>query len=171
MKKQLKSLLLVALLLCGTTLTWGQTPSTEGSDFWVTFLQADQDNNNNLKLDLTITSRTKCSVTIENPFTNYSQTVLVTAGQSNTINIYNGDVRAQQARNDMNNSGRVCYAVNSEQVDQCALHVTAKDDSGNPVKISLFASNYKKATFDYQRPANHFAFGRIYCANIYSIRS
>ena len=122
--------------------------STEGSDFWVTFLQADQDNNNDLKLELTITSRTKCSVTIENPFTNYSQTEQVTAGQSRTITLYTGDVRAQQARNAMNNSGKVCYAVNSEQVDQCALHVTAKDDSGKPVKISLFASNYKKATFD-----------------------
>ncbi|MBQ6748736.1 MAG: IgGFc-binding protein [Paludibacteraceae bacterium] len=147
MKKHFKLVLFVVLFACTTLPAWGQA-STEGSDFWVTFLQADQDNNNPLKLELTITSRTNCNVTIENPFTTYSQTEKVTAAQSKTIKLYEGDVRAQTARTAMNRDGKVCYAVNSEQIDQCALHVTAKDDAGKPVKISLFASNYKKATFD-----------------------
>ncbi len=149
MKKQSKIALLIALFVGNFTpqLLYAQA-STEGSDFWVTFLQADQDSNNPLTLELTITSRENCDVTIENPFTNYSQTVQVTAGQSKTITLYNGDVRATQARNAMNSTGIVCYAVNSEQADNCALHVTAKNDAGKPVKISLFASNYKRATFD-----------------------
>lgn len=147
MKKLSKAILLVTFLVGIVFPSWGQA-STEGSDFWVTFLQADQDPNHKLKLELTITSRTNCSVTIENPFTTYSQTEKVTAGQSKTITLYTGDVRVTQARNTMNNTGKVCYAVYSEQVDKCALHVTAKDDSGKPAKISLFASNYKQATFD-----------------------
>ena len=147
MKKRLKPLLLVALIVCTTLPSWGQA-TTEGSDFWVTFLQVDQDANHDLKLELTITSRTNCNVTIENPYTNYSQTENVTAGQSKTIKLYEGNVLAQNARQAMSRDGKVCYAVNSEQKDQCALHVTAKDSNGKPVKISLFASNYKKATFD-----------------------
>ena len=147
MKRFIQSLVLVTLLFGMVSPVWGGA-STEGSDFWVTFLRADQDNNNNLKLELTITSRTDCKVTIENPFTRYKQDIQVTANKSTIVKLYEGDVRATQARNDMKNSGKVCYAVNSEKVDTCALHVSAKDASGNPAKISLYASNYKKATFD-----------------------
>ena len=149
MKTQLKLLLLLALF---AGILFPQRlhaqASTEGSDFWVTFLQADQDNNNNLQLELTITSRHDCEVTIENIYTTYSEKVQVKANISTTVRLYDGDVRATQARNDMNSTGKVCYAVNSEQADNCALHVTAKDANNKPVDISLFASTYKKATFD-----------------------
>ncbi len=119
----------------------GQT--TEGRDFWVTFLQADQDDNNTLTLSLSISSRENCEVTIENPFTSYSETVQVLAGQLGLVKIYDeGNVLVNNARNAMTTSGKICYAVNSEKVDTCALHVTATAD------ISLFATNYKKATFD-----------------------
>ncbi len=117
--------------------------STEGKDFWVTFLQADQDPNNPLTLSLSISSRQDCQVTISNPYTSYSQTVDVTAGGLQLVEIYkDGNVLASNARAAMTATGKICYAVNSEQVDTCALHVTATAD------ISLFATNYKKATFD-----------------------
>ncbi len=105
-------------------------------------MQADQDPNNDLTLSLSISSREDCQVTISNPFTGYSQNVTVTAGEMKLVELYSGNVLANNARNAMTTSGKVCYAVNSEQVDTCALHVTST------ANISLFATNYKKATFD-----------------------
>lgn len=125
--------------------------STEGKDFWVTFMQADQktssDGNwtssyNALELSLSISSREDCEVTITNPFTNYSETVSVFANQIKIVELYRGHPVCYDARQAMQQTGKVCYAVNSEEIDTCALHVTST------ANISLFASNYKKATFD-----------------------
>ena len=147
MKKQLFSLLLCGLVLMpfmGTkaqsTVVDGQ--STEGKDFWVTFMQADQDPNNDLTLSLSISAREDCQVTISNPFTGYSENVSVTANQMQLVELYSGNVLVNNARSVMATTGKVCYAVNSEMVDTCALHVTADKN------ISLFATNYKRATFD-----------------------
>ena len=102
MKKQLFNVLLCGLLLVpfiGTkadTVVDGQ--STEGKDFWVTFMQADQDDNNSLKLELSISSRENCQATIENPFTGYSQTVDVVAGEMKLVTLYSGSVIANTAR-------------------------------------------------------------------------
>lgn len=116
--------------------------STEGKDFWVTFMQADQDPNNTLQLQLSISSRENCQVTLSNPFTGFQETVNVTSGQMQLVELYSGNVLATNARSEMTTSGKVCYAVNSEQIDTCAIHVTST------ANISLFATNYKKATFD-----------------------
>jgi len=147
MKKQLFSLLLCGLVLMpfmGTkaqsTVVDGQ--STEGKDFWVTFMQADQDPNNTLVLSLSISAREDCQVTISNPYTTYSEVVNVTANQMELVELYSGNVLVNNARSVMATTGKVCYAVNSEMVDTCALHVTADKN------ISLFATNYKRATFD-----------------------
>jgi len=105
-------------------------------------MQADQDPNNDLTLSLSISSREDCQVTISNPFTGFSQTVPVTANKMELVELYSGNVLVNNARSAMSTSGKVCYAVNSESVDTCALHVTAT------ANISLFATNYKKATFD-----------------------
>lgn len=146
MKKQLFKALLFCLLampamsIRADVIEEGQ--STEGKDFWVTFMQADQDPNNDLTLSLSISSREDCQVTIENPFSKYKETIDVTANQMRLVELYTGNVLAQNARTAMASTGKVCYAVNSEQVDTCALHVTAT------ANISLFATNYKKATFD-----------------------
>ena len=146
MKKQFLNIIFSGLLLLPFTSTKADTvvdgQSTEGKDFWVTFMQADQDDNNDLKLELSISSRENCQATIENPFTGYSQTVDIVAGEMQLIPLYDGSVLVNDARNDMSTSGKVCYAVNSEKVDTCALHITAT------ANIALFATNYKKATFD-----------------------
>ena len=156
MKKQLLNLLLIGTL---TTLSLGakadtvvEGQSTEGKDFWVTFLQADQKTSKNgelgsynkLILQLSISAREDCDVTIQNPFTNYSETVHVTANDVKLVDLYEGHPVTTNARTEMESTGKVCYAVNSEAVDTCALHVTVADGK----KISLFAANYKKATFD-----------------------
>lgn len=121
------------------TILFAQT--TEGTDFWVTFMQADQ-GDNKMFLELSISSRSNCNVTISNPFTGYTKQVSVTANQRELVRLYEGSPKATNARNDMKTSKAVCYAVNSEVVDTCALHVVATQP------ISLFASNYKYATFD-----------------------
>lgn len=146
MKKQLFYSLLCLLMAplmqmkAQSTVVEGQ--STEGKDFWVTFMQADQDPNNDLTLSLSISSREDCQVTITNPFTGYSENISVTANNMELVELYSGNVLVSNARAAMATSGKVCYAVNSEQVDTCALHVTAT------ANISLFATNYKRATFD-----------------------
>lgn len=147
MKKQTFIALLCGLLwvpFVGTkaqsTVAEGQ--STEGKDFWVTFMQADQDPNNELTLSLSISSREDCQVTISNPYTGYSEQVNVTANNMALVELYSGNVLAAYARSAMETSTKVCYAVNSEKVDTCAIHVTAT------ANISLFATNYKRATFD-----------------------
>ena len=146
MKKQLFNALLFCMMavpamsIRADVVADGQ--STEGKDFWVTFMQADQDPNNDLTLSLSISSREDCQVIIENPFTSYSDTFNVTANEMLPVELYNGNVLVNNARSTMATTGKVCYAVNSEQIDTCALHVTAT------ANISLFATNYKKATFD-----------------------
>lgn len=142
-----KMLLAGGLLLSAASLLSAQNAShdgqsTEGTDFWVTFLQADQDPNNELRLSLSISSRTDCEVTISNPFTNYSEVIPVAAGGLKLVEIYKGNVLTDNARRDMATTGKICYAVNSEKVDTCALHVTST------APIALFATNYKRATFD-----------------------
>lgn len=129
MKKQLKSLLLAALLLSGTTLTWGQAiPSTEGKDFWVTFLRADEDSGGPEKLTLTISARKSCIVTIDNP----------NAGINNRrINITPGNTTIP-----MINDKNACYSYQSEQALYTALHITSTEE------ISLFAGNYRNKSFD-----------------------
>jgi len=149
MKKQLFNALLVCLLAVpfigvkAGTVDEGQ--STEGKDFWVTFLKADQDANNNGSLQLSISAREACTVVIENPFTTYKDTILVKANEMALRTLYEGSVAATPARNAMNLDGKVCYSVNSETVDTCALHVYVLEKDK---KISLFATNYKYATFD-----------------------
>ena len=149
MKNTFQSVLffgLLSLLIIPTSLFAQETAadgqSTEGKDFWVTFLQADQDDNNPLQLQLSISSRTNANVKISNPFTGYTENVTVTAGEMQLVTLYSGNVLANNARSAMTTSKKVCYAVNSETVDTCALHVESDQT------ISLFATNYKKATFD-----------------------
>ena len=155
MRKQLFYALLFGLMVLPLSIAKADTvvdgQSTEGKDFWVTFMQADQHTSKNgdwdgsyntLKLSLSISSRENCQVTIGNPFTGYSETVDVTANEMKLVEVYQGNPKRTDAREAMTESGKVCYAVNSEKIDTCALHVTATKN------ISLFATNYKKATFD-----------------------
>ena len=111
-----------ALLLCTCTPLLAQT--TEGRDFWVTFLRADADNPE----DLTLTFSTKqdCQVTLENKYTEFAETVAVNAGILYTYTLNKKD----------------CYTSNSETVSQTAVHITSTAD------ISVFAGNYRTKSFD-----------------------
>lgn len=127
MKRFTKSLLVVSMFVGMAIPSWGQaTPSTEGKDFWVTFLQAQT--KNDAELILTISAKDSCDVLIENP--NSTMTPIrrkVKANSSESITI-----------TDKNSA----YSDANETATNTALHVTATKD------ISLFAANYINKTFD-----------------------
>jgi len=159
MKKQLFNILLCGLLVVpfmgakADQVEEGQ--STEGTDFWVTFLQADHrdDDDKDIILSLTVSSRSNCEVTITNPFFKgkavavyvdgvalsgavFPFNVSIVANQATEIQLYQGTAQSTNSDNEF------CYTRRSEQVDSTALHVTST------APISLFASNYKEASFD-----------------------
>ena len=135
--KKLFSALFVVLPMFATAQT------TEGTDFWVTFLQADQ-GGEDFSLNLAISSRYDCNVTISNPFTNYSEQVSIQKNTTKDILLDSSSSGADvsAARNRQRGTGKICYAFNSEKSDSCAIHVVADQP------ISLFASNYQYASFD-----------------------
>ena len=124
MKRFIKSLVLVTLFIAPTFVRAQEVPSTEGKDFWVTFLRADADSPE--QLTLTISAKEACEVTIENTVTKYNHTEKLPGNTCKQI---------VMARNN-------CYSSKSETATSTALHVTATKD------ISLFAGNYRNKSFD-----------------------
>lgn len=133
MKRLSKSVLLVALFVAMTVPAWGQaTPSTEGQDFWVTFLRAADDSPTELKL--TISAREACNVHIENP-NNPRNAIDLSVGDNSSTEIGTASATYRLTQAD-------CYSSSSEQATYTALHVTSTKD------ISLFAGNYRDKSFD-----------------------
>ena len=134
MKNLNKALLLVTFLVSGSLSAWSQaTPSTEGRDFWVTFLRASENDGGPEELKLTISAKEACNVVIENTSTNFRLSVDVGNNSSTEIGTRSATNKLRQAD---------CYSSTSEQAKYTALHVTATKD------ISLFAGNYRDKSFD-----------------------
>ncbi len=138
MKKHFKIVLFVVLFACYCIPSWAQVPSTEGQDFWVTFLRADADDPTELKL--TISAKDTCVVTIKQEgeadivlgVGNNSSTEI--GSNTTTAKDINGiERKLQQAR---------CYSSDNTRLTNTALHVTSTKD------ISLFAGNYRNKSFD-----------------------
>ena len=87
MKRIIKSLTFVALFASYCIPSWGQAPSTEGKDFWVTFLQASENDGGPQELKLTISAREACKVTIENPNNGFTTSFNVTDNSSTQISM------------------------------------------------------------------------------------
>lgn len=124
MKRFVNSLALLVLLFATTTQVWSQAPSTEGRDFWVTFLRAADDDPTELKL--TISAREACNVLIENPTSGLRRTQAVGDNSSTELVMVKSD----------------CYSSTTGTATYTALHVTSTKD------ISLFAGNYRDKSFD-----------------------
>ena len=134
MKNLSKALLLVTFLVSGSLSAWSQaTPSTEGRDFWVTFLRASENDGGPEELKLTISAKEACNVVIENTNTNFRLSVDVGNNSSTEIGTASTGNRLRQSD---------CYSSTNEQAKYTALHVTATKD------ISLFAGNYRDKSFD-----------------------
>ncbi|MBP5611397.1 MAG: hypothetical protein J6X20_01515, partial [Bacteroidales bacterium] len=79
MKKQILHVLLGCLAALPFSAVWADTvqegQSTEGKDFWVTFMRADQNDHSDssdkaVTLALTVSAKEECDVTFTNPNTN-----------------------------------------------------------------------------------------------------
>ena len=144
MKRIIKSLTLVALFASYCLPSWAQTPSTEGKDFWVTFLQRNQDAKSEDKktqeLKLTVSALKACRVTISHQ--NLSNPIVFDVEDNSSTEIGTltevEDIYGQKRTL----TEALCYSDKSETATKTALHVTATKD------ISLFAGNYLNKSFD-----------------------
>ena len=113
-------LMLVCLVACQMTFA-GNTDNqtTEGTDFWVTFLRADADSPT--VLSLAISAKEATDVTINNPYTGFTKTLHVPANTTVMDTINKADA----------------YSSVTGKVTETAIQVSAT------APISLFASNYR----------------------------
>ena len=133
------SLLIPAVrLMAQSTVKEGQT--TEGKDFWVTFLKTDSydSEDKSIELSLSISAKEACDVTIENPYSGFKKTISLAAGELKEEKLYEGTAQDGASSKDVVK----CYSFHSEVVDTTAVHVTST------ANISLFASNWKTKSFD-----------------------
>ena len=152
MKKPILHILLGCLLavpfsgMKADTVVEGQ--STEGKDFWVTFMRADQNDHSDasdkaVTLALTVSAKEECDVTFTNPNTNESTSKHLAAGSIEEIAFYTGDAgQTARTRTDDKKATVTCYTYFPDSVDNSAIHV----ESTAP--ISLFASNRRSKSFD-----------------------
>lgn len=144
MKKQLFNALLFCLLampamsIRADVIDEGQ--STEGKDFWVTFLKADSYDGDDkpIELSLSISAKEACDVTIENKYSGFSKTISLAANELHEEPLYTGTAKAAASTKDVVK----CYSIHNEVIDTTAIHVTSTG------RISLFASNWKSKSFD-----------------------
>ena len=103
--------------------------STEGTDFWVTFLRANGNGPTGHNLSLVFAAKQTANVHIENTRTGYKKDVIVEGGKTYPLeNLNKAD----------------CYVGDNEEekVSNNALHITSDKI------ISVIASNYGRKTFD-----------------------
>ncbi|MCM1035693.1 MAG: T9SS type A sorting domain-containing protein [Paludibacter sp.] len=132
--------LLFTTHLSAQTSSGGQ--STEGTDFWVTFLRADSHDSDDkpITLSVSISAREACSVTLSNPHSGYSETIQLAANELKEVELYDGTANVN--KNPRNSDTKICYTYLPERRDSAAIHIQAT------ANISLFASNYKSKSFD-----------------------
>ena len=152
MRKQLFNILLCGLLVVpfmgakADQVEEGQ--STEGKDFWVTFMRADQNDHGDeakyaVTLALTVSAKEECDVTFKNPITGETTSKHFAAGAIEEVPIYTGDAgEAARTRTDAQKALVTCYTYYPDSVDHSAIHV---ESTG---VISLFASNRREKSFD-----------------------
>ena len=122
--------------------------STEGKDFWVTFMQADQNDHSDasdkaITLALTVSAKENCKVTFTNPITQEKIDTTLTAGSIAEVPFYTGDGgEAARTRTDAQKARVTCYTIYPDSADHSAIHV---ESTGT---ISLFASNRREKSFD-----------------------
>ena len=152
MKKQLFNALLCCLLMVPFTSAMAdkidEGQSTEGKDFWVTFMRADQNDHSDasdkaVTLALTVSAKKECDVTFTNPNTGETTSRHLAAGSIEEVAFYTGDAgTAARTRTDGQKAIVTCYTYYPDSVDNSAIQVTSTDT------ISLFASNRRSKSFD-----------------------
>ena len=143
MKKYLCFLFL--LMLC--SITHAATPSTEGTEFWVTFMnnQNIPASNDSLQLKLIVSSRESATVTMRNPQTGWSASLMVGANQVAEYVLPNSEV----------------YTYSAGRVEKKGLVVTST------APMSLYAANFKEHTYDATIVMPTTALGTDYVVQMY----
>lgn len=124
------------LLTCGSLLSNVAAQTTQGKDFWVTFMRMDFNDSNNAKMKLTISSNQAGQVRVENPYTGQGNTYNIKAGLNQLPELFNSNSA------DFQNDNFGCYSTQSELVKRTAVHIMSDVD------ISVFASSWKDKSFD-----------------------
>ena len=110
---------------------------SEGTDFWVTFLQGDQSSSTyGGTLSLTFAALEPCNITIENPANGMKQFIAMPAGVTRNLELYSGSLATDYA------GSWNCYSRRTGEVLHTGLHITSDNN------ISLFAANHRTKTFD-----------------------
>ena len=175
MKKQLKSLLLVALFTCITLPAWSQA-STEGKDFWVanTIVCQPPDAKNPAFPMIAVSAQKACTVTITDYAGNQLVTANVTAGswtrfgdntaQIDPANYYLDPSKWYPTTNNVNATDVYNHA---DKINNYGLHITATEnisvfvimrtpeysmDASNALPITALQSEYYLQ--DFQPNAN-----------------
>lgn len=109
-----KMLLAGGLLLSAASLLSAQNAShdgqsTEGTDFWVTFLRADSHDGDDKKITLSvsISAREACDVTLENIRSGYKEEVHLNANELKEVQLYYGTARVD--KNPRQSDTKICY--------------------------------------------------------------
>jgi len=133
MKKQVLFWVVTALVSLLPSVMRGQ--STEGSDFWVTFMRAA--GNSPQELWLTFSAKDDVTIHIKNEYTSYETSLNLEKGAIDKISIPS-DKRSS------------CYVGDSdnEKVTNKALHIWSDSINGEPRLFSVIAANYRDKSFD-----------------------
>ena len=142
-----KSIYILLFLLLSSPLLSRAAQTTEGTEFWLTFMKnyIFSATNGAMQLKLIVSSRQNGHITVSNPQTGWSNTLSVTANQISEMVIPN-----EQA-----------YTYAAEIVENHGLQVTAT------VPISLYASNYHEYTYDATIVLPTTALGKDYIIQTY----
>ena len=136
----------LCLLLSITAVCLG-APTTEGTEFWTTFLNNEDTYEGSYELHLTLiaSSRENATVTVQNPQTGWQSSFVVSANQVAQMEIPH----------------KQCYTYNHGVVSKRGLKITST------APISLYASNFREYTYDATIVLPATALGKDYIVQIY----
>lgn len=100
--------------------------NSEGTDFWMTFLRASENDGGPQELSLTFSALEPCIVSVENPYMGWREQYVLAAGVPRRVVL----------------NRPVCYSNLTDSVLHTALHITSTEN------VSIFAANYRTKSFD-----------------------
>lgn len=133
MKKQVLFWVVTALVSLLPNVMRAQ--STEGSDFWVTFMRAAGDSPEDLWL--TFSAKDDVTIHIKNDYTSYESSLTLEKGAIDKIPIPSAKRSSCYVGNDDN-----------EKVTNKALHIWSDSIDGEPRLFTVIAANYRDMSFD-----------------------
>lgn len=125
---KIRHLLSLFLLLLGMPTLMAQTPTTEGRDFWVSYMKNGHRNSSVDRITLIVSAKEDCVVTAVNKNANPPQTL--------SIPVQAGEVVIRQIPDNMG------YNSQNEGVANTGIHVTSDKD------ISLYIGNEANNSYD-----------------------